>query len=244
MIKVNTLEVKFSFNGKEDLIYPVILSTSTESILVDCGYAGFMPLLEAAAGVHGLSLQDLTGIIITHHDIDHVGGLHEIKAQYPSLKVYSLDVEEKYISGKEKSIRLQQAEDMFTTLPDEHKPGALYFQEMLKAIQPVEVDGTFSADEHPDFLEGLQIIHTPGHMPGHISLYLREHKILVSSDAIVIEHGEFEIANPHFTLNLDQAVESVRKLAKLEIDEVICYHGGIMKGNISQKLNKLISRYS
>jgi len=30
----------------------------------------------------------------------------------------------------------------------------------------------------------LQVIHTPGHTPGHISLYSKEHKIIFGADSL------------------------------------------------------------
>jgi glyoxylase-like metal-dependent hydrolase (beta-lactamase superfamily II) len=133
---------------------------------------------------------------------------------------------------------------MYASLPEEEKPGALNFQEMLKNVQPVEVDYTFSENEDVPCMNRIKIIHTPGHMPGHISIYLEESKILVSADAVVYEDGELEIANPHFTLDLAQAVESVKKFQTLDIEKIICYHGGMVEKDIPHKLSKLISRYS
>ncbi|MDQ4139494.1 MAG: MBL fold metallo-hydrolase, partial [Bacteroidota bacterium] len=71
------LEVPFSYQGMDDALYPVILQNENELILIDCGYAGFGSMLETAAHQHGLSLQNLTGVILTHHDMDHIGGLFE-----------------------------------------------------------------------------------------------------------------------------------------------------------------------
>lgn len=241
---VHILEVPFNFGGKQDVLYPAIIQAGAETILVDCGYAGFMPLLEVAASRHGLSLDRLTGVIITHHDIDHMGGLHELKEAFPELKVYALDQEAKYISGKEKSIRLQQAEALYPNLPDDQKEGARYFQELLKSIEPVAVDHTFSPDERPHFLPGVRVLHTPGHMPGHISLYLEEEKVLLAADAVVIEQGQLELANPQFTLDLDLAVASLQKLSLLEIDQLVCYHGGLMREQVAQKLETLIDNYA
>ncbi|WP_247232902.1 MBL fold metallo-hydrolase [Telluribacter sp. SYSU D00476] len=243
-MEVHVLKVPFSFNGREDSLYPVILRSSSETILVDCGYPGFMPLIEVAAQVHGLSLRDITGVLITHHDLDHMGGLAEIKAAYPSLKVYAAELDEPYISGKEKSLRLVQAEYLYDSLPEEQKPGALYFQEMLMSMIPVAVDHTFTADEEPAVLSGARIIHTPGHMPGHISIFLPDNRTLIAADAVVVEDGELEIANPHFTLDLPEAVASVDKLRMLAIDKLVCYHGGVVEGNIQHRLNKLVGRYT
>ncbi|NBB21603.1 MBL fold metallo-hydrolase [Runella sp. CRIBMP] len=240
-IVVYVLEVRFYNNGKEDTLYPVIIKNEHQTILVDCGYAGFMPLIEDAAQKQGLSLQELTGVFITHHDIDHLGGLAELKNRYPTLDVYTPVIEAPYISGKEKSVRLMQAESLFESLPEDQKSGALYFQELLKNVQSVEVDAVFSEGE--TFMEGVQIINTPGHMPGHVSLYVPESQTLIAADALVIEHGEFEIANPAFTLDLGAAVESVKKLKRLEIKRMICYHGGVTEEEIVAKLARLISRY-
>lgn len=243
-MNVHVLEIKFNFNGKEDALYPVILRTNSEVLLVDCGYSGFMPMIENAAKLHGLSLQDLTGIIITHHDIDHIGGLFEMKAAYSSLKIYSSEIEEKYISGKEKSLRLLQAENIYSSLPEDQKPGALNFQEMLKSVKPVEVDYAFSEDEEPPFFRGMKIINTPGHMLGHISIYLQKTKTLISGDALVYEEGELEIANPKFTLDLPKAIESIKKLQEFKIERIICYHGGVVEDDIQNKFSRLLSKYS
>ena len=236
------LTIKFPFAGKQDVLYPVLLKDDRNMILVDCGYEGFLPLIENAANEYGFSLEKLTGIIITHHDIDHMGGALEIKNKYPLAKVYASEIEKPYISGKKKSLRLVQAEDLYDCLPEEQKAAALRFQEFLKTVRPVSVDYCLSEDEF--FLNtDIKIINTPGHMPGHSSIYLRKTKTLIAADAVVYENGVFDIANPKFTLDLPKAIQSIKKLAELEIETIICYHGGIVTENIREKLRTLITKY-
>jgi glyoxylase-like metal-dependent hydrolase (beta-lactamase superfamily II) len=237
------LEVNFNFNGQQNQIYPVIIQDGSENILVDCGYAGFLPLIENAAQLYGISLQNLTGVIITHHDVDHMGGLFELKEKYPSVKIYSSPLEKDYINGRAKSLRLVQAENMFDQLPEEYKQAALDFQKMLKQVRPVSVDITISEDVLSPILHKIKVIHTPGHMPGHISLYLPESKILIAADALVFENGEFDIANPNFTLDLPEAIRTIQKLQQFDIDEIVCYHGGVIRCNIQSKLSRLIAKY-
>lgn len=239
----HVLQVKFTRNGTEDVLYPVLLQHDRELVLVDCGYPGFGPLLEAAARQEGFSLADLTGIFISHHDLDHVGGLYELKARYPRVKVYAPALEESYISGKEKSLRLQQAEALYHTLPADQKGGALQFQQMLRHVRPVAVDCALREDEQLPGLPGTRLVNTPGHMPGHASIYLEARKTLIAADAVVYENGTLDIANPHYALDLQEAVASVNKIAHFAIDRVICYHGGAVEGDIRHHLNNLLRRY-
>lgn len=243
-MNVFVLEVKYSYQGQEDVIYPVLLRNEAELVLVDCGYAGFMPLLQEVASRYGISLDDLTGILITHHDIDHMGGLQELKAAYPGAKVYASAIEAPYISGRKKSLRLQQAEALYHTLPEEHKAWARQFQESLRAVHPVEVDVVLSENEMPLSWGDIRIISTPGHTPGHISVYLPQSKTLVAADAVVVEQGELELANPNYTLDLEQAIASVKKLQQLEVDRIICYHGGVLETAVDEKLKRLVAKYT
>lgn len=238
------LSLPFDSHGKPDFIHPTILKTDEELILIDCGYPGFLPHLETAAGQHGLTLRDLTGILITHDDIDHVGSLAELKRLYPALKVYAPEKEAVSITGSRKSARLQQAEDLFDSLPEEHQAGARQFQELLRSVKPVPVDHVISNLTDGFLFNGVRIVNTPGHTPGHISLFLEDTGTLIAADALVLEGNDFNIANPQFAIDLEAAVESVRKIRSLQPDTVICYHGGETRSDIQDKLTGLIDRYS
>lgn len=243
-MNVHALEVRFNVEGNENVLCPVILECDHSVVLVDCGYPGFANLLETAAGVHGITLQQLTGVIITHHDIDHYGCLYELKELHPKLKVYCSAEDEPYIGGTAKSLRLQQAEDTYASLPDDQKAGAFHFQEMLRNVKAVPVDGTFKDGDEISFCSGVRIVSTPGHMPGHISLYIRENNTLIAGDAVVFENGKLGIANPDYTLDLKTAVASIRKLQRLQIDKIICYHGGVVTGDINKQFEKLVAAYA
>ena len=80
-------------------------------------------------------------------------------------------------------------------------------------------------------------------MPGHISLYVKPRKTLIAADAVVVQDGELEIANPRFTMDMQQAIDSIKKLAQLEIEILICYHGGVVAHDVNSKLKKLIAKY-
>jgi glyoxylase-like metal-dependent hydrolase (beta-lactamase superfamily II) len=236
------LPITILYNNQSITLYPSVLREDKTTFLVDCGYEGSLPVIAEQLEKYNLSVADLTGIILSHDDIDHVGGLYELMQAHPALKIHASEIEASYLSGGQKSLRLQQAEDLMATLPDEHKPWALEFQNSLRAIKRLPVDVTLAWDEV--YSESLRIINTPGHTPGHISLYLPESKTLIANDAVVIEEdGSLKLANPSFALDLKQAVESVQKLAQLDIARMVCYHGGVVEGAIPEKLAALAQKY-
>nr|WP_246027886.1 MULTISPECIES: MBL fold metallo-hydrolase [Paenibacillus] len=97
------------------------------------------------------------------------------------------------------------------------------------SIETAVIDRTVSSGEKLPWCDGIEIIHTPGHLPGHISLYLPSSKTLIAGDALVIEDGKHNIANPQHTLDLEEAITSVEKLLEYDIKQLICYHGGCFR---------------
>jgi glyoxylase-like metal-dependent hydrolase (beta-lactamase superfamily II) len=239
MNKLDVLKVEFEFNRIIDAIYPVILRDDNDMILIDCGYPNFLTLIEESAIKNGIDLSKLTKLIITHHDFDHMGSAADFKRKYPNVKILSSIIDEKYISGKEKSLRLQQAESVYDKLLEKQKEGAMNFQKMLESIENIEVDMLLKDGDKFDWCGGIEIIETPGHMPGHISIYAKESKTLISGDALVLENDKLAIANPNYTLNIKEAKESVYKLLNYDIDKIVCYHGGIYTEEIKSSLKRI-----
>ncbi|WP_130807619.1 MBL fold metallo-hydrolase [Senegalia massiliensis] len=240
MNKLAVLEIKFDFNGDKNTIYPVILSDKSEVILIDCGYPNFLHLIKGAAKKDGVDISKLTKIIITHHDFDHMGALAEFKREYPHIKVLSSIDDEKYISGKEKSLRLQQAEAIYDKIPEEEKESAKEFQRFIQKVENVQVDMCLKDRDSFSWFGGMEIIATPGHMPGHISVYLESSKTLISGDALIVENDKLMIPYPQYTLDIDNAKKSINKLLNYEIDRIICYHGGTYIKDIKESLQSII----
>lgn len=169
-----------------------------------------------------------------------MGALAEFKRAYPNIKILASADDEKYISGKEKSLRLQQAENIYNRLPKEEREGAKKFQNFIASIENVEVDLCLKDKDFFPWCGGVEIVATPGHMPGHISIYVKESKTLISGDALVIEDNKLAIANPQYTLDIITAKKSIEKLLNYEINRIICYHGGIYsKDDIKQSLQSI-----
>lgn len=240
MSKIFILDLKLNFNGVTDFIHPVIFTDEKEMILIDCGYPRFLTNIKTQADKQGLDLNKLTKIIITHHDFDHMGALAQFKKEYPWIKILSSKEQQPYISGKKRSLRLKQAEQLHNLLPEEKKEESLKIQQVFANVENEDIDIVLNDKEVLPYCGGLEIIDTSGHMPGHISVYNRKFKTLICGDALAVHNGELGIANPEFTLDMKMALKSVEKLLKYDIDKLICFHGGVFEKDIKKSLQKIL----
>jgi glyoxylase-like metal-dependent hydrolase (beta-lactamase superfamily II) len=76
-----------------------------------------------------------------------------------------------------------------------------------------------------DAVFGLEVIATPGHTPGHISLLDPDLRILFAGDALNGGDGVVLGPNPEFTPDMDTAMSSVGKLAGFDYDLIVFGHG-------------------
>jgi glyoxylase-like metal-dependent hydrolase (beta-lactamase superfamily II) len=210
--------------GDGQTIHPVILSDGREHVLIDCGYPGQLADLESAAESAGVPLSQLTAVIITHHDHDHCGSLHDIREKYPSIKVMASEMDAPNIDGTRRSLRLEQTDVMDISIDD--------FRRAVAAVRPAPVDILLHGGDVFPWCRGTEIIATPGHMPGHISVYVRRHRTLITGDALIAIGGRLRMPNPLYAVDAALARSSVERLAEYDIDTFICYHGGLARGSL------------
>lgn len=233
--------IEQEINGQAISLFPTVIKTEKEVLLIDCGYEETFEKFKIALAQLAISIQSIDAIFISHDDIDHLGALSYFLAENPKIQVYASTIEKSSIIGETKSERLVQAEVSLAHLPVAYRDWAESFINQLKNIKRTKVDQTF---EGGDFvLENLQVIYTPGHTKGHVSLFDVQNKVLIANDALVIEEGNLNIASPQFTLDLPQAVLSVKKIKDLQPKTIICYHGGILETAIEEQLEQLILKY-
>lgn len=78
-----------------------------------------------------------------------------------------------------------------------------------------------------DDVFGLEVIETPGHTPGSISVLDTGIGLLVAGDALNTNADGSEVSGPNedFTSDLDSALDSVRTLAEREFETLLVGHG-------------------
>ena len=221
------LTIAMGFGSNEAVVHPTLLRDAHNIILVDCGFIGSLPLLERELRRHGLEANELTGLVLTHHDHDHMGAAAALKRLNPQMNIYTSSAEEPYVSAREKPLRLCQAEEMQQALPPAQQEFGRFFCDMLRRVEPVSVDCVLEDGQRLDWCGGCRVIATPGHTPGHLSLLVENESAIIVGDALALEDGVPVIANPQFTLDMEQARKSMDKLLSYHAAAYYCCHGGV-----------------
>lgn len=231
MNKLIILNLDMAFGEMHENIHPVVFCDDINCVLIDCGYVGALPKIEEVLHCNDILPEAITHMIITHQDHDHVGAAASFKKKFPNVKILASAEEAPYISGTRKSLRLEQAEHLQTELPADMQDFGRAFCSLLRSVEPVQIDQLLYGEEQLPFCGGCQVIATPGHTPGHISLYISEFDTIISGDAIALEDGKPVIANPRFTLDIEMANTSLQRLLAHPAQKIICYHGGVLEKN-------------
>jgi glyoxylase-like metal-dependent hydrolase (beta-lactamase superfamily II) len=241
---VEMLEISAVIMGKVDVIYPALIWDDKTAILVDTGYPGQLALIREAIEKAGVSFAKLTHIILTHQDIDHIGSLPALLNESPqSVEVLATEVEKPFIQGEKRllKISLEAIDKAVKSLPAEvPEAKRKAFRVALENPPKAPVDKTIVDGENLPYCGGITVINTPGHTPGHICLYHHASKTLIAGDAMRVMDGQLLLPDPHATLDMDEAIRSLKKLMKHDIDKVICYHGGLFQENVNERLAELV----
>lgn len=242
--EIEALEISMDMMGKQNTIYPTLIRDYDTVVLVDAGYPGQLPLIRDKMEKSGALLANLNKVIITHHDLDHTGGLSGILAELPGKVEVLGHVEEKqYVQAEKPPTKITQIESRMDPkgLEPEIKLFYQYLKDNYKKLK-ARVDRTVDDGEDLPYCGGITVIHTPGHTPGHICLYHRQSKTLIAGDALFVEGGLLVPAPEFVNFDAELAVNSLRKLTRYDIEKVICYHGGIYKDACNQRIAELAKR--
>jgi glyoxylase-like metal-dependent hydrolase (beta-lactamase superfamily II) len=203
-------------------------------VLIDAGVPGTRGLIEAAAAARFGAGARPSAIVLTHGHFDHVGALEGL-AEAWDVPVYAHPLELPYLDGRA------------AYPPGDPSVGGGLVAGLsgLFPTKPVDVSGrlhAFPEDGSVPGMEGWRWIHTPGHAPGHVSLWRAEDRVLIAGDAFVTTAQESayatavqapEIHGPprYFTIDWAASRDSVVKLAALRPALAITGHGRAMAGD-------------
>lgn len=234
MYKVLPLPIEHN----SEFIYPVLIDCGENLYLVDTGFPGQGEDFKSAVTQAGYDFSRITGIILTHQDMDHIGSIIELRQMLPDVRLYAHKDEAPYINGEKTPVKVAKREKTLSTMTEDEKA---FFHSFKAAYQQriTHIDILPEDGEVIDKSSGLLALHIPGHTPGHLCLYAPWERTLISGDALNAKEGELMGPAPQHSMDILQARKSLEKLLELDIDKVVCYHGGLCTGDIRRRILEL-----
>ncbi|TBR23211.1 MBL fold metallo-hydrolase [bacterium] len=195
--------------------------------LVDAGPARRFPLIVAELKANGYSFNDVGRVVVTHAHADHAGGLHPLLSLRP-VKVYAHPLEAPVLAKK-------------APMPPPSAPFGGVLHAVFEAVLTRgPVDSAQPADSGTP-VRGLpqwQVLHTPGHTPGSISLYEPVRQILLCGDALAVSGGKVRAVPDGLHADPEAARRTVAMLGKMDVDILGCGHGEEVRGGAFRFIEK------
>ena len=202
--------------------------------LIDTGLHGSAATIVKHAEHRFGAKRPPAAIILTHGHFDHVGALETLAMRW-QVPVYAHSAEMPYLDGTAAYPKPDPSVGggMMAALSPLYPRGPVNVRQWLRALPE---DGSVPG------MSGWQWIHTPGHTPGHVSLWRPSDRTLIVGDAFVTTKQESayaamitqrpELHGPpqYFTPDWNAAKQSVNRLANLEPEVIITGHGMAMRG--------------
>ncbi|MDR3563082.1 MAG: MBL fold metallo-hydrolase [Negativicutes bacterium] len=236
---IHILELDIEVFGNTMRIHPVLIADDEGATLVDVGHPGAFGKLKQAVEAAGVLFGSIRRVIITHQDWDHMGSLPDVLAAGGAgLTVYAHSDEKPYINGSVPFIKMtpERIAARLATLPENMRTQAAA---VFANLPTARVDVTVTDGEILPFHGGITVLHTPGHTPGHICLFLPSHRLLIAGDELRVENGALVGPADIHTVDMGRALVSLDKLTGLDADRVVCYHGGVYGPGAAAKIAML-----
>jgi glyoxylase-like metal-dependent hydrolase (beta-lactamase superfamily II) len=171
-------------------------------------------------------LKHIRRIILTQVHPDHIQATNELRKKVAEdVKIYAHWIETAYLSQNPSYSgppSHEQIKDLFQKFGVKMEDLAKRFGPMT--IDPIHIDEQV---QDGDAIGGLKVIHTPGHTPGHISLYSEKHRIIFGADFLFKSvFGVEGLFIPHAVVSTDPvtAAISAKRISKVNFDKLLLTH--------------------
>jgi glyoxylase-like metal-dependent hydrolase (beta-lactamase superfamily II) len=207
-------------------------------VLIDAGLHGSAErIIHAAEELYGEGTRP-AAIVLTHGHFDHVGALRDLALLWDA-PIYAHELELPYLDGR----------SAYPPPDPTVGGGAMAALSRLYPRGPIDVSDwlrTLPADGAVPGMPGWRWIHTPGHTPGHVSLFHADDGTVVAGDAFVTTKQESmlaaltqrpEIHGPpaYYTSDWEAAKASVQLLSELEPEIAATGHGRPLRGPLMRE---------
>jgi glyoxylase-like metal-dependent hydrolase (beta-lactamase superfamily II) len=221
-------------HAKGGHVHAFLLEAGGELTLVDTLFEGDARLVLAALQELGRSPSDLKQIAITHGHRSHLGGLATLKRE-SGAKVFAHRWEADIVAGE----RRAQAVSIVPHQSIRLIPFQLGLWLDRPRHAPCPVDELL---DEGDSVGPLQVMHSPGHSPGHLTFWWPERRFLIAGDGVAT-WPNLCAGWTVFNLNHVQHKRTLARLATFEPVTVGVGHGEPITEDAADRVHQLAESY-
>jgi glyoxylase-like metal-dependent hydrolase (beta-lactamase superfamily II) len=216
--------------------------------VIDGGFISERSVKEVIEGLERLGITPKSSnFLLTHHHIDHVGiaiwkkisaWMHPL--EIPFLKLYTdpLYFAQPYMEWMRKYGIDYEIVKPLTSLFATKRASTAYSTGVK-----IEVKGKVMPLEDGERRDGLIVIHSPGHSPGHLCFYLPSEKAMFAGDLVLSVTTTHVGYYPGYSTDpVGDQIRSLRKLLNYEIDTIYPAHEEVIK-KPKERIYELIEHY-
>lgn len=232
-------------------VLPYLIPGDDGYTLVDAGWntpEAFAALEQELREV-GITFADIKRLLVTHVHPDHYGLAGRIKEVCGAQVI---------IHQRERDLirsRYREPDQLLERMASwliEHGVPQDEMRDLQQSSMParayvvaVEPDAVLWGGETLDFGGGfrLEVYWTPGHSPGHVCFYEREHRIILTGDHVLptitpnVSLHPQQMGNP-----LGDYIASLERLAPLDVDDVLPAHEHAFK-DLQGRLREIVEHH-
>ena len=214
------LPIDLEFRERPRYIASCLLASENEMAILDPGPSYSVDVLRRKLADVGVSISDITNILLTHIHLDHAGATGTLLAENPRIRVF---VHERGAAHLVDPTRLlQSASSVFGAKGDE-------YWGPVKAVPAANVKVLRGGEQLKLGSRKFDVLYTPGHAKHHVSYFECESGIAFVGDALGIRTNNFLVypATPPPDVDLERLQASAALIESCKPERLFLTHFGL-----------------
>lgn len=215
------------------------------NLLIDAGFnrAECREALKAGMDELGLCPEN-TDVFFTHMHSDHTGNAGYLEKLGFKLIMGARDYEELHYAPKSvKALDMKKRSQLMGTPSEVIDTALSQNHALLYTSEPFQAVLVKDGDILSYGGRSLECVDTPGHTPGHLCLYDREHKLMFLGDHILFDISPNIVFWPSFPHSLQAYFDSLQKLKTYPIETALPAHRTTGSKTVAERIDELLAHH-